>query len=84
VCADGPDPNHFMPWINPFTSVISGPTGSGNSVLVNRFVENMVYMMFPIPDRILRCNGEYQPLYETIRGVEFRAGLPNWDTLNPE
>jgi hypothetical protein len=22
VCADGPDPNHFMPWIHPFTSVI--------------------------------------------------------------
>ena len=61
-----------------------GTNGSGNSVLVSRFVENMVYMMFPIPDRILRCNGEYQPLYETIRGVEFRAGLPNWDTLNPE
>ena len=32
----------------------------------------------------IACNGEYQPLYETIRGVEFRAGLPNWDTLNPE
>ena len=23
VCADGPDPNHFMPWIHHFTSVIS-------------------------------------------------------------
>jgi hypothetical protein len=22
VCADGPDPNHFMPWIYPFTSVV--------------------------------------------------------------
>jgi hypothetical protein len=42
VCADGPDPNHFMPWIYPFTSVISGPIGSGKSVFVKRFVENMV------------------------------------------
>ena len=81
---DGPDPNHFMAWIHPFTSVISGPTGSGNYVFVKRFVENMVYMMSPIPDLILWCYGEYQPLYEIIRGVEFRAGLPNWDTLDPE
>jgi hypothetical protein len=22
-------PDHFMPWIHPFTSVIAGPTGSG-------------------------------------------------------
>jgi hypothetical protein len=43
-----------------------------------------VYMMFPIPDRIFWCYGEYQPLYETIRGAEFRAGLPNLDTLGPE
>jgi G:T-mismatch repair DNA endonuclease (very short patch repair protein) len=41
-------------------------------------------MMSPIPDRILWCYGEYQPLYETIRGVEFRAGLPILDTLDPE
>jgi hypothetical protein len=28
---DGYDPDHFMPWVHPFTSVISGPTGSGKS-----------------------------------------------------
>ena len=64
--------------------MISALTGSEHSVLVKRFVENMVYMMSPIPDCILWCYGEYQPLYETIRGLEFRAGLPNWDTLDPE
>jgi len=25
---DGYDPDHFMPWVHPFTSVIAGPTGS--------------------------------------------------------
>jgi hypothetical protein len=25
-------PDHFMPWVHPFTSVISGATGSGKSV----------------------------------------------------
>jgi hypothetical protein len=35
------DPNHFMPWVHPFTSVIAGPTGSGKSVFVRRFVHNI-------------------------------------------
>ena len=61
---DGYDPDHFMPWVHPFTSVISGPTGSGKSVFVKRFVHNIKHMMTPIPDRILWCYGEYQTLYE--------------------
>jgi pantothenate kinase-related protein Tda10 len=35
------DPDHFMPWVHPFTSVISGPTGSGKSVFVRRFVHTV-------------------------------------------
>ena len=54
------DPNHFMPWVHPFTSVISGSTGSGKSIFVRRFVHNIRH----IPDRILWCYGEYQTLYE--------------------
>jgi type II secretory ATPase GspE/PulE/Tfp pilus assembly ATPase PilB-like protein len=47
------DPDHFMTWVHPFTSVISGPTGSGKSVFVMRFVHNIKHMMTPIPHRIL-------------------------------
>jgi pantothenate kinase-related protein Tda10 len=36
------DPNHFMPWVHPFTSVISGPSGSGKSVSIKRFVHNIL------------------------------------------
>ena len=64
-------PDHFMPWVHPFTSVISGPTGSGKSVFVRRFVHNIKHMMTPIPDRILWCYGEYQTLYGTVDGVDF-------------
>ena len=77
------DPNHFMPWVHPFTSVISGPTGSGKSVSVRRFVHNIRHMMTPIPDRILWCYGEYQILYGTVDGVEFVQGLPDFETLDP-
>jgi pantothenate kinase-related protein Tda10 len=39
------DPDHFMPWVHPFTSVISGPTGSGKSVFVRRFVHNIRHII---------------------------------------
>ena len=77
------DPDHFMPWVHPFTSVISGPTGRGKSVFVRRFVHNIKHMMTPILDHILWCNGEYQTLYGTVDGVDFQQGLPDLDTLDP-
>jgi hypothetical protein len=80
---DGYDSDHFMPWVHPFTSVISGPTGSGKSVFVRRFVDNIKHMMTPIPDRILWCYGEYQTLYGTLDGVYFQQGLPDLGTLDP-
>ena len=66
---DGYDPDHFMPWVHLFTSVIAGPTGSGKSMLVRRFVHNTKHMMTPKPDRILRCYGEYQTLYGSVEGI---------------
>ena len=78
----GYDPDHFMPWAHPFTSVIAGPTGSGKSMFVRRFVHNIKHMMMPIPDRILWCYGEYQTLYGTVEGVEFQQGLPDLDALD--
>ena len=81
-CSDGYDPDHFMPWVHPFTSLIAGPTGSGKSVFVKRFVSNIKHMMTPMPDRILWCYGEYQTLYGTVEGVEFVQGLPDLDSLD--
>jgi hypothetical protein len=58
---------------------LAGPTGSGQSMFVRWFVHNMT----PKPDRILRCYGEYQTLYETVKGIEFQQGLPDLDNLDP-
>ena len=80
---NGYDPDHFIPWVHPFTSVISGPTGSGKSLFGRRFVHNIKHMMTPIPDRILWCHGEYQTLYGTVDGVDFQQGLPDLDKLDP-
>jgi len=80
---DGYDPDHFMPWVHPFTSVIAGPTGSGKSMFVRWFVHNIKHMMTPKPDRILWCYGEYHTLYGTVEGIEFQQGLPDLDNLDP-
>jgi hypothetical protein len=72
-----------MPWAHPFPSVISGPTGSGKSVFVRRFVHNIQHMMMPSRDKIWWCYDIYQPLYGTVNGVEFVQGLPDFDALDP-
>jgi hypothetical protein len=77
------DPDHFMPWVHPFTSVIARPTGSGKSMFVRRIVHNIKHMMNPKPDWILWCYGEYQTLYGTVEEIEFQQGLPDLDNLDP-
>jgi hypothetical protein len=63
--------------------MIAGPTGSGQSTFVRRFVNNIKHMMTPKPDRILWCYGEYQTLYGTVEWIEFQQGLPDLDNLDP-
>ena len=52
-------------------------------MFVRWFVHNIKHMMPTKPDRILRCYGEYQTLYGTVKGIEFQQGLPDLDNLDP-
>lgn len=81
---DGLLHDHFMPWAHPFTSVITGPTGSGKSVFVRRFIDNIQHMTLPQPDRIWWSYDVQQPLYSGMNNVEFIRGLPDIESLNPE
>jgi hypothetical protein len=60
-----------MPWVHPFTSVISGPTGSGQEI-------GTQYLIWSYG-----CYGEYQTLYGTEDGVDFQQWLPELDSLDP-
>lgn len=73
---------HFLPWKHPFTCLIAGPTGSGKTTFVKRFIENIRQMMNSPPDRILWCYGEFQTMYGFIDKVEFHEGLPNLEELD--
>ena len=71
-------------WKHPFTCVISGPTGSGKTYFVERFIAAIEKMMTPVPEEIIWCYSEYQPAYVrmTQRGVLFVEGLPKVQDLD--
>ena len=73
---------------HPFTAVVAGPTKSGKTYFVERFIRNINQLMVPIPKEIVWCYGEWQPLYNNLRqlGVVFIEGLPDmgeWDIETP-
>src|SRR5688572_5181392 len=64
-------------WLAPFTCVISGPTGSGKSVFVQRLLKYAKTVISPAPERILYCYGVYQEIFSKFEGIEFHEGLPS-------
>ena len=66
---------------HPFTALVAGPTGCGKSTLVKQLVEHQAELIDPVPEQILWYYGEWQPLYESMPGVEFIEGLPDMQTL---
>ena len=71
-------------WTHPFTSLISGPTGSGKTLFVQRFIQHLHDMTDPVPEEVIYCYGEWQPIYNTMKGVQFVEGLPDVDQWSGE
>src|SRR5437867_11107931 len=66
-------------WSAPFTCTISGPTGSGKSVFVQRLLKHAKTVIEPRPERMLYCYGVYQTIFSQFKGLEFNEGLPSLD-----
>ena len=45
-------------WQHPFTCIVAGPTQSGKTEFVKRFIENLKDMVTPLPTRIVWSYGE--------------------------
>ena len=64
-------------WKHPFTAVIAGPTGSGKTTFVMRFIKHAHLLMQPPPKDVLYCYGAWQDGFDNLSGVQFHEGLPD-------
>ena len=72
-------------WQHPFTCIVAGPTQSGKTEFVKRFIENLEDMVTPLPTRIVWSYGEWQPAYQTLLdNVDFVQGLPDLPVYSKE
>ena len=73
-----------MTFKHPFSMVVSGPSGSGKSVLTTKLL--LSSLIQPSLERIIWCFGQWQPLYDTIskriHRIEFVNDIP--DHLNDQ
>lgn len=70
-------------WIHPFSAIIAGPSGSGKSVFVKKFIQHIDKMCNTRFSRIIWYYAEQQslPTAESVSnatesGIEYREGLP--------
>jgi hypothetical protein len=62
---------------HPFTCTVAGPTTSGRTKFVLRLIRHSNELIYPPPERILYCYGEFQPSFLELPQVEFHEGLPD-------
>ena len=67
---------------HPFTSQIAGVTGSGKSVFTFKLINEVNELITPVPEKIVYCYSEYQPLFNDYPQVTFYEGLPNNDDFD--
>ena len=74
-----------MEWKFPFTAVISGPSGSGKSHFIDRFIKNLNQMVDVKFDRIMLYYTEWQNGYLRLgKDIEFHEGLPQFSDFSSD
>ena len=63
---------------NPVSVLISGPSNSGKTFFVSKFIKNRDRLMSPPPERITWCYSIWQKVYDEIE-AEFIQGVPDFD-----
>ena len=56
--------------------VIAGPTQSGKTTWMNNLIHHPTDWIQPSPQRIVWCYSQWQPMYDSMPGVQFVKGLP--------
>ena len=71
-------------WKHPFTCIVSGPTSSGKTQFVMRFLQHAEEMVTPPPQKIFYFYGEWQDSFSKLKlpNTLFIEGLPKIDDFN--
>lgn len=64
-----------LPFQHPFSAVVAGPSSCGKTCWVEKLLQHRQELIIPPPKKVFYCYTEWQPLYDRVKGVEFRKGL---------
>jgi GTPase SAR1 family protein len=57
--------------VHPFTAIICGPSGSGKTIFTFKLIKEASKMIYPPPEKIVYCYGEFQPIFNEYPEVTF-------------
>nr|CAD2195492.1 unnamed protein product [Meloidogyne enterolobii] len=68
----------------PFGLIISGPSSSGKSTFLLKFISQTDYLIHPTPKSILYCFGEMSSIVPILQksGISVYAGVPSEDVIS--
>jgi hypothetical protein len=62
---------------HPFTAIVAGPTGCGKTVFTFKLIKQASKIIYPAPEKIVYCYGEFQPIFCEYPQITFNEGLPD-------
>jgi len=74
-------------FVHPATCLVSGVSGSGKTVFVQKCLKHLSHVFDPVPERVVVFYGAWQPAYDSInedRRVEFYEGIRGDVTFDPK
>ena len=60
---------------HPFRLLLSGPSEAGKTEWIRKLIHHRNDMIYPPPEKIIWCYGEWQPIYALMPEIEFVDGL---------
>jgi len=64
-------------WKHPFTAIVAGPSGSGKSHFVMKFIASIDEMCDAEFENIFWHYSEWQPGYNNLKNITFKEGIPD-------